>query len=145
VRGSNDFRKPRVDENAFIEVLLPKLIIRRLSEAEMEAYCRPFRERGAPADLGLARELPIEGEPADVVAIVEEYGSWLAASKLPKLFISAEPGSLLIGRARAFCRTWPNQETVSIKGYHFLQEEAPDEYGEALARFVAKVRAGALG
>jgi haloalkane dehalogenase len=46
---------------------------------------------------------------------------------------------------REFCRTWPNQETVSVKGYHFLQEEAPDAFGDALARFVAKIRAGALG
>ena len=126
-----------LDENAFIEVLLPKLIIRRLSEAEMEAYRRPFRERAARLPtLVWPRELPIEGEPADVVAIVEEYGSWLAASKLPKLFISAEPGSLLIGRARAFCRTWPNQEEVTVPGIHFIQEDSPDEIGTALARFI---------
>ncbi len=129
-----DLRSPRgermiLDENAFIEVLLPKLIMRRLSEAEMEAYRRPFRERETRLPtLIWPRELPIAGEPADVVAIVENYGNWLGASKMPKLFISAEPGSLLIGRARAFCRTWPNQDEVTVSGIHFIQEDSPDGY-----------------
>ncbi len=128
-----------LDENAFIEVLLPRLIIRRLSEAEMEAYRRPFRERTARLPtLIWPRELPIGGEPADIVVLVQQYGSWLAKSDLPKLFISAEPGSLLIGRARAFCRTWPNQEEASVRGIHFIQEDSPDEIGTALANFVRR-------
>ena len=128
-----------LDENAFIEVLLPKLIIRRLSEAEMDAYRLPFieREKRWPM-LFWPRELPIGGEPADVVAIVEEYASWLAESKLPKLFISAEPGSLLTGRARSFCRTWPNQEEITVSGIHFIQEDHPDEIGRAIAGFVSE-------
>lgn len=141
-----DMRSPRaeqmiLDDNAFIEVLLPRLIIRRLSEAEMEAYRRPFRDRAARLPMLVwPRELPIAGEPADVVAMVEDYRGWLAASELPKLFISAEPGSLLIGRARAFCRTWPNQEEVTVPGIHFIQEDSADEIGAALARFLRRTR-----
>ena len=128
-----------LDENAFIEVLLPKLIIRRLSEAEMDAYRLPFieREKRWPM-LFWPRELPIGGEPADVVTIVEEYASWLAESKLPKLFISAEPGSLLTGRARSFCRTWPNQKVVTVSGIHFVQEDCPNEIGTAIAGFASE-------
>jgi len=131
-------------ENAFIEVLLPKLIIRQLSQAEMDAYRRPFIEHDSRLPMLVwPRELPIEGEPADVVAIVEGYGRWLAESPLPKLFIAAEPGSLLIGRAREFCRSWSNQEEVIVSGIHFIQEDNPDEIGAALARFVRRTqRAG---
>jgi haloalkane dehalogenase len=129
------------DENAFIEVLLPRLVIRRLSQAEMDAYRRPFLDRDTRLPMLVwPRELPIEGEPADVVAIVEDYGQWLAESPLPKLFIAAEPGSLLIGRAREFCRSWPNQEEVTVSGIHFIQEDNPDEIGTALARFVRRTR-----
>ncbi|HTB67824.1 MAG TPA: haloalkane dehalogenase [Steroidobacteraceae bacterium] len=126
-----------LDENFFIETLLPRLILRRLGEAEMETYRRPFPDRKSrlPA-LVWARELPIEGEPADVVAIVEEYGRWLAGSTIPKLFISAEPGSLLIGPGRDLCRTWPNQTEISVKGLHFIQEDSANEIGAALAAFV---------
>jgi haloalkane dehalogenase len=129
-----------LDENFFVEVLLPRLILRRLSEAEMDAYRRPFADRESRLPtLVWPRELPIEGEPADVVAIVEEYGRWLAASTIPKLFISAEPGSMLTGRARDFCRTWPNQQEVSVAGLHFLQEDSPADIGAALAAFVQRV------
>ena len=92
--------------------------------------------------LSWTRDLPIAGEPADVVTIVEDYARFLSTSPIPKLFIDAEPGGFLIGAQREFCRAWPNQEQVTIKGAHFLQEEAPDEVGEAIARFVAKVLAG---
>lgn len=82
------------------------------------------------------RELPIEGEPADVVAIVSEYGKWLSKSPLPKLFIAAEPGAVLVGRAREFCRTWRNQQETAVKGIHFVQEDSPAEIGNALQAFV---------
>ena len=126
-----------LDENFFVEKLLPRLVLRPLSESEMEAYRRPFpdRESRLPT-LVWPRELPIEGEPADVVAIVEDYGRWMAANPVPKLFINAEPGSLLIGRSRDFCRAWPNQQEVSVEGIHFIQEDSPTEIGEALAAFV---------
>ena len=88
-----------------------------------------------------SRELPIEGQPEDVTRIVDSYASWLAASPIPKLFINGDPGGLLIGAQREFCRGWRNQQEVTVKGAHFLQEDAPDEVGEATARFVAKVLA----
>src|ERR1700678_824000 len=126
-----------LDENFFIETLLPRLIVRPLSTAERDAYRRPFPDRESRLPmLFWPRELPIEGEPADVVAIVEDYGRWLAASPLPKLFICAEPGSLLIGGARDFCRTWPNQKEISVRGIHFIQEDSPHEIGRALASFI---------
>lgn len=87
--------------------------------------------------LAWTRDLPIAGEPQDVVQIVAEYGEWLSKSSIPKLFIDAEPAGFLIGAQREFCRAWPNQQTVMVQGAHFLQEEAPAEVGEATARFVA--------
>jgi haloalkane dehalogenase len=135
-----------IDENAFIEMLLPKLIIRTLTKAEMDAYRLPFIEPQARRPMLIwPRELPISGEPADVVRIVEDYGQWLLRSPLPKLFINAEPGSLLIGRAREFCRSFPNQEEVTVRGIHFVQEDSPDEIGTALARFVRRTRPDARG
>jgi haloalkane dehalogenase len=103
----------------------------------MNAYRQPFLERKSRLPMLVwPRELPIEGEPADVVAIVEDYGQWMASNSIPKLFVAAEPGSILIGRAREFCRSWPNQEEISVRGIHFIQEDSPDEIGRALARFV---------
>jgi haloalkane dehalogenase len=135
-----------IDENAFIEMLLPKLIIRTLTMAEMDAYRLPFIEPQARWPMLIwPRELPISGEPADVVRIVEDYGQWLLRSPLPKLFINAEPGSLLIGRAREFCRSFPNQEEVTVRGIHFVQEDSPEEIGTALARFVRRTRPAARG
>lgn len=128
------------DDNAFIEVLLPKLVLRRLTDVEMNAYRRPFLEPQARLPMLIwPRELPIEGEPADVVAIVEDYGKWLAGSSIPKLFVAADPGSLLVGRARDFCRSWPNQREVGVKGIHFVQEDSPEEIGRALADFVRRI------
>jgi haloalkane dehalogenase len=129
------------DENAFIEVLLPKLIIRPLTRTEMDAYRRPFIDPESRwPTLVWPRELPIAGEPADVVKIFEDYGQWLLRTPLPKLFINAEPGSLLIGRAREFCRSWSNQEEVTVRGIHFIQEDSPDEIGSALAGFIGQTR-----
>jgi haloalkane dehalogenase len=87
--------------------------------------------------------LPIEGTPADVVEIVKSYGAWLAQSRIPKLFISAEPGSLLVGRTRDFCRTWPNQRETSVNGIHFIQEDAPAEIASALTSFLREVTTSA--
>jgi len=126
-----------LDQNFFIEVLLPKLIVRPLGEMEMNAYRRPFQTRSSRLPtLMWPRELPIGGEPADVVAIVESYGQWLLESPLPKLFINAEPGSMLIGRSRDFCRSFPNQQEITVSGLHFIQEDCPDEIGVALAHFI---------
>jgi haloalkane dehalogenase len=130
-----------LDENFFIEVLLPKLVIRPLSEMEMNAYRRPFlNPMSRLPTLVWPRELPIGGEPADVVAIVEKYGQWLLESPLPKLFINAEPGSMLVGRSRDFCRRFPNQQEITVSGLHFIQEDCPDEIGAALSHFIGANR-----
>jgi haloalkane dehalogenase len=132
-----------LDDNFFIETILPKSVIRPLGDAEMEAYRAPFQSRESRGPmLMFPRELPIEGEPADVVKTVEEYGRWMASNDIPKLLISAEPGALLVGRAREFCRTWRNQEEVTVKGIHYVQEDSPVEIGQALESFVAAVRRG---
>jgi haloalkane dehalogenase len=121
--------------------VLPKSVIRRLSDAEMDAYRKPFLQREARLPtLIWPRELPIEGEPADVVAIVERYGIWLAQSPIPKLFINADPGALLTGRSRDLCRTWPNQREVTVKGIHYVQEDVPHEIGTALRAFLQEGR-----
>jgi haloalkane dehalogenase len=130
-----------LDENFFIETVLPKSIIRKLSDEEMAAYRAPFQEREARLPtLIWPRELPIEGEPADVVQIVEQYGAWLAGSDLPKLFINADPGAQIVGQIRDFCRSWPNQREVTVPGLHFIQEDSPDRIGVAIREFIAGVR-----
>jgi haloalkane dehalogenase len=136
------FRSPEgerlvLDENLFVERVLPGSILRGLTPAEMERYRRPYqrREDRLPV-LAWPRELPIEGQPADVVAIVEGYARWLQQSPLPKLFINAEPGAILTGRQRDFCRTWPNQREVTVPGVHFVQEDSPHEIGQAIADFL---------
>jgi haloalkane dehalogenase len=132
-----------LEKNLFIEYLLP---LRHISKEALEVYRRYYRIPGPSRQpiLTWTRELPIAGEPADVVAVVDAYANWLSTSRIPKLFIDAEPAGFLIGAQREFCRAWPNQETVLIKGAHFLQEEAPDEVGAATARFVSKVLAGQI-
>jgi len=137
---SSDGERLLLDENYFVETVLPKSILRKLSDEEMAAYRRPFatRESRLPT-LIWPRELPIEGAPADVVDIVESYGAWLAQSQIPKLFVNAEPGSLLSGRAREFCRTWPNQREIKVEGIHFIQEDAPSEIAAALKSFLHEV------
>jgi haloalkane dehalogenase len=131
-----------LDENFFIEVVLPKSIIRQLSGEEMAAYRAPFRDREARLPtLVWPRELPIEGAPADVVKIVERYGEWLAGNEqLPKLFINADPGAQIVGRIRDFCRGWPNQREVTVPGIHFIQEDSPDQIGAAIREFVGSLR-----
>jgi haloalkane dehalogenase len=107
----------------------------------MEAYGSPYEAREARLPtLQWPRELPIDGVPKDVVAIVEQYGAWFAECDYPKLFISAEPGAILVGRAREFCRTWRNQQEVTVKGIHFIQEDSPDEIGVALRDFVGGIK-----
>jgi haloalkane dehalogenase len=132
-----------LQQNLFIEYLLP---LRHIAPEALEVYRRYYRIPGPSRQpiLSWTRELPIAGEPADVVAIVDAYAKWLSTSPIPKLFIDAEPAGFLIGAQREFCRAWPNQETVLIKGAHFLQEEAPHEVGGATARFVSKVLAGQI-
>ena len=124
----------------FIEAVVPTSIIRDLTDTEMEAYRAPF---ASPDDrqptLNWPRQIPIEGEPPEVVALVEQYGAFMAASELPKLFVNAEPGSILVGRQREFCRNWPNQQEVTVKGLHFIQEDSPVEIGQAVAGWLETI------
>lgn len=127
-----------LNKNVFIERILPASILRKLSAEEMTEYRRPFLNPGEDRrpTLTWPREIPIEGEPADVHAIVRAYGDWLKASDVPKLFINADPGSILIGRQREFCRTWPNQSEVTVKGLHFIQEDSGPEIGQHIRKWV---------
>ena len=124
-----------LDKNVFVERVLPGSILRELSEEEMAVYRRPFINAGEDRrpTLTWPRQIPIEGEPQDVVDIVQSYADWLSQSELPKLFINAEPGAILIGPQREFCRSWPNQQEITVAGNHFLQEDSPDEIGQAIA------------
>ena len=131
-----------LDKNVFVERILPGSVLRRLGEDEMRVYRAPWVVPGESRrpTLTWPREIPIEGEPADVVAIVESYARWLATTTTPKLFINAEPGAILVGAQREFCRTWPNQREVTVRGSHFVQEDSPDEIGQALARFLEDIQ-----
>lgn len=133
-----------LEKNVFVERVLPGSILRTLADDEMAEYRRPFAApgEGRRPTLTWPRQIPLEGEPADVVAVVDDYARWLAASPVPKLFVNAEPGSILVGRQRDFCRGWPNQTEVTVKGSHFIQEDSPDEIGAALAAFVRGLRGG---
>ena len=133
------FRSPAGEEmvlekNTFVERVLPGSVLRDLTVDEMDVYRRPFSEpgEGRRPTLTWPRQIPIEGEPADVVQITEDYQRWLAQAPLPKLFINADPGALLVGSQRETCRAWPNQVEVTVKGSHFIQEDSPDEIGVAL-------------
>jgi len=123
-----------MEKNLFVEAILPGSILRDLSDEEMAEYRRPFLspEHRRPT-LTWPREIPLAGEPADVVEIVADYAAWLASSEVPKLFINADPGAILGGAQREFCRTWPNQTEVQVAGSHFIQEDSPHEIGQAIA------------
>lgn len=137
------FRSPAGDEvvlqkNVFVERVLPASVIRRLTEEEMAVYRHPFLQPGESRrpTLTWPRQIPLGGEPTDVVELVERYGKWIATSNIPKLFINADPGMILVGPQREFCRTWLNQQEVTVKGLHFIQEDSPVEIGQAIARFL---------
>jgi haloalkane dehalogenase len=127
-----------LEQNVFVEQILPGAILRKLSDAEMAVYRRPFREpgEGRRPTLSWPREIPVDGEPADVVEIVRAYGDWLRTAPVPKLFIDADPGAILRGSAREFCRAWSHQTEVRVKGVHFVQEDSPDEIGRAIAEWL---------
>jgi haloalkane dehalogenase len=123
-----------LDRNMFVERVLPGSVLRELSEAEMAEYRRPFlrREDRWPT-LTWPRQIPIAGEPADVVQIAADYSQWLAGSGMPKLFVNAEPGAILIGPVRDFCRSWKNQTEVTVAGSHFIQEDSGPAIGQAVS------------
>jgi haloalkane dehalogenase len=125
-----------LEQNMFVEQAVPGSILRQLTDEEMAEYRRPYLEAGEgrrPA-LSWPRQIPIEGEPADVNAIVLAYAEWLSTSPVPKLFIKGEPGAILSqGKAVEFCRSWPEQKEITVAGIHYLQEDSPDAIGQAVA------------
>ena len=126
-----------LDRNMFVERVLPGSVLRKLSDAEMAEYRKPFqaREDRWPT-LTWPRQIPIGGEPADVVQIVADYSQWMAQNDLPKLFVNAEPGAILIGPVREFCRSWKNQTEVTVSGSHFIQEDSGPQIGRAVADWI---------
>ena len=137
------FRSPAgeamvLEQNVFIERVLPGSVLRKLGDAEMDVYRRPFRSAGEDRrpTLTWPRQIPLDGEPAEVVDVVQRYADWLSHSPVPKLFVDADPGAILVGAQREFCRSWPNQTEVRVRGNHFLQEDSPDEIGRAIAEWL---------
>ena len=129
-----------LDKNVFVERVLPSSVIRGLSDDEMAEYRRPFANAGEDRrpTLSWPRQIPLDGEPEDVVNVVDRYASWLMQSDIPKLFINADPGSILVGRQREFCRSFPNQTEVTVPGLHFIQEDSPAEIGTAIADWMKR-------
>ena len=129
-----------LQENLFVERILPGSILRALSDEEMTEYRRPYLEAGESRrpTLTWPRQVPIADEPADVVAIVSEYSAWMTQNEIPKLFVNAEPGVLIQGPVRDMVRKWRNQTEITVKGIHFVQEDAPDEIGKAIPAWLPK-------
>src|SRR3989440_162970 len=130
-----------LQKNVFVERILPASVLRGLSNEEMDKYREAFRQAGESRrpTLTWPREIPIDGEPADVAAIVTAYAEWLSASPPPKLFVNAEPGSILVGAQREFCRRWPHRQEVTVRGSHFVQEDSPAEIGRAIVAFLRRL------
>ena len=127
-----------LEKNVFVERILPASVMRGLGDEEMAVYRKRYLAEGESRrpTLTWPRQIPLDGEPADVVAIVRDYSEWLSTSDVPKLFVNAEPGTILTGAQREFCRAWPNQREVTVDGYHFIQEDSPAEIGQAIAEWL---------
>ena len=130
-----------LQRNMFVEAVLPSSVIRQMGEEEMNQYRKAFtRVADRQPTLNWPRQIPIDGEPPHMVDLVASYGEWMASNQeLPKLFINADPGSILTGKARKFCRTWPNQKEVTVAGTHFIQEDSPVEIGIAVAEWLKTI------
>ncbi len=130
-----------LEKNVFVERILPSAVLRDLSEEEMAEYRRPYLKPGEcrRPTLTWPREIPVDGEPREMVEVVQGYADWLSESDVPKLFINCDPGSILVGAQREFARSWPNQHEVTVKGSHFVQEDSPDEIGEAIAAWLPTI------
>jgi len=131
-----------LEQNFFVEAIVPRSVLRGLTNEEMAQYRRPFAEpgEGRRPTLTWPRQIPVEGEPADVTEIVSSYAQWLARSTVPKLFVNSEPGAALTGTLREFCRSWSAQTEVTVRGLHFLQEDSPDEIGQAIATWMKELQ-----
>lgn len=130
-----------LEKNVFVENVLPASILRKLETEEQEEYRRPFARAGEDRrpTLTWPREIPLSGEPADVARIAGEFGAWMSENDIPKLFVNADPGTILTGAPREFCRKWKNQTEVTVPGLHFIQEDSPNEIGAALAQFIRRL------
>ncbi len=127
-----------IDKNIFVERILPASVLGGISEEDMDVYRRPYLQAGEDRrpTLTWPREIPIDGKPADTYEIVAEYAAWMEQNEIPKLFINADPGSILIGAQRDFCRTWPNQMEVTVPGSHFVQEDSGPEIAAAIGSWM---------
>ena len=130
-----------LEKNYFVEKVLPGSIIRTLNSDEMNEYRRPFFKSGEDRrpTLSWPREIPIEGQPRNVCEIVNRYAEWMETNNIPKLFINADPGAITTGRIRDFCRSWKNQTEITVKGRHFIQEDSPDEIGNAISTWYKNI------
>ena len=130
-----------LEKNFFVEKILPASILRNLTNDEMNEYRRPFKERGESRrpTLTWPRNIPIDGEPLDVTEVIDDYATWLETSDIPKLFVDAVPGVILTGSQRDYCRRWPNQTEVQVKGLHFIQEDSAKEIGDAIAEWLGTI------
>ncbi|HJL80123.1 MAG: haloalkane dehalogenase [Gammaproteobacteria bacterium] len=131
-----------LQKNVFIEKILLGSIIRELTQDEIEEYRKPFLNPGEDRRVMLSwpREIPIDGQPDNVCKIVSEYSDWMSKNNLPKLFINAEPGAIIQGSVRDFCRTWRNQSEITVEGIHFIQEDSPNEIGKAIQQWHKKIK-----
>ncbi|EPX79355.1 1,3,4,6-tetrachloro-1,4-cyclohexadiene hydrolase [Litoreibacter arenae DSM 19593] len=130
-----------LEKNLFVEALVPGSILRDLTEEEMNEFRRPFANAGEDRrpTLTWPRQIPIEGQPADVTEIVDAYVDWLGKTSIPKLFVNADPGVLITGVVRDRVRSWPNITEVTVPGLHFIQEDSPDEIGVAVRDWHARL------
>lgn len=133
------FRSPEgeklvLEDNVFVENVLPGGVLRKLGEEELDEYRRPFRAPGEARrpTLSFPRQLPIDGSPAEICSVVETYARWMATTTFPKLFVNAEPGRILVGRVRETCRAWLNQREITVPGLHFLQEDSSPAIARAI-------------
>ena len=131
-----------LDKNIFVERVLPGSVLRDLDDEEMAEYRRPFLNTGEDRrpTLTWPRQIPIDGEPPDVVEVAAAYAEWLASCDVPKLFVNADPGAILVGAQREFCRGWRNQTEITVAGSHFLQEDSPAQIGTALGTWLQTLR-----
>ena len=136
---SQDGERLVLADNVFVERVLPAGTLRELTDEEMTAYRAPYREPGESRrpTLTWPREIPIDGTPADVTALVTANAAWMAESPVPKLFVNGDPGALLTGPLREQCRRWPNQTEVTVPGLHFLPEDSAPLIAAALTRWLA--------
>ena len=140
------FRSPAgekliLEGNVFVEQVLPNSILRDLTDAEMSEYKRPYLNAGEDRrpTLTWPRQIPIAGEPEDVVKIIGEYSQWLTQTEIPKLFVNAEPGVMIAGEVEDYVRSWPNITEVTVPGLHYVQEDSPELIGEALVAWPSKL------